>query len=90
MQRLRKLFLLVATLLGASHTIPAHSLPDAAADAENPVLDRIARIQQEAKKRQTVNEYLDGQNLTQWVNWPNWPNWNNWVNWPNWGNWYNY
>lgn len=87
MKRLKHILLAFAALLGITALTGAKSSETPRLDSSNGILDRVAKIQAEADKRDASRNIFDDLKITQWNNWPNWPDWNDWNNW---NNWYNY
>ena len=87
MKALKQVFLATAALLGLGTLASAEGDEQQRLDDVNPVLDRVARIQQKIEQQSESRKAVDDLRIAQWNNWPNWPDWNDFNNF---NDWYNY
>lgn len=84
------------TIIAGALLVPATALGKDKSASRLTIGERIARVQQAIKNRQSKSNGNPDELISrasskesvpaQWGNWTNWANWNNWGNWGNWLN----
>ena len=80
MYRIKHYALAIAAIFGAQLSSVVHANSTQLGASNNEVLDRVAKIQQEARSQNNTPELLKNQQISQWSNWSDWQDWNNWYN----------
>jgi len=80
MYRIKHYALTIAAIFGAQLASVADANSTQQGTTNNDVLDRVAKIQQEAQSQNKTPELLENQQISQWYNWSDWQDWNNWYN----------
>lgn len=80
MYRIKHYALTIAALFGAQLASAADANSNPPGTPNNDVLDRVAKIQQEAQAQNKTPESLENPQISQWYNWSDWQDWSNWYN----------
>lgn len=80
MHRIKHYVLTIAAIFGVQLSSVAQANLTQQDASSNEVLNRVAKIQQEAQSQNKIPEFLDNQQISQWYNWSDWNNWPNWYN----------
>ena len=83
MDRFKRYGIAIAAIFGFQLASSAEAGVTLAEAESNPVLERIARIQQQAASRTGAPRVSDNPQIAQWYNWSDWSDWSNWQNWYN-------
>jgi hypothetical protein len=80
MTRIKHYVVTIAAIFGAQLSSVALANSTQQDASSNEVLNRVAKIQQEAQSQDKALEFLDNQKISQWYNWNDWNDWQNWYN----------